>query len=129
MANTEKSSAFDPTKVKVVKNVTLPVLSLKAGETAYVRIDTKIAQGKELTVSKDKKSGEENANEKPADICQVTNLASGEQLQFIVSAVVKANIEDQYPAHTYVGKSFRIAKLEKRAGKRYFDFNIAEIEV
>lgn len=127
MADDKKTPAFDPTKVKIVKNVTLPVLSLKAGQVVFVVIDTAIEKGKELKRTAAADGKEPEVKQEPADICHVTNLETGEQLQFIVNAVVKANLDEAYPKNGYVGKRFRVAKLEKRAGKRYFDFNIAEI--
>lgn len=124
----EKKAAFDPSKVKVVKQVTVPTLSPKPDSPIYVKMLSKIFVGKEIKPST-AQDAEGGAIQKPADLALVVNLETGEQMHLIVSAVMKANVEETYPKDTYVGKSFRISKLGKRAGKRYFDYAIAEIEV
>lgn len=118
-------AAFDLTKIKVVKQVTVPTLSAKDGQTLYVKFEGAIFLGKEL--KKTAKDGEP-AKEKPADLASVVNLETGEQMHLIVAAVVKENLNETYPKEKYVGKSFAISKLGKRAGKRYFDYRVLEIE-
>lgn len=122
----EKKPLFDISKIKVVKQVTVPTLSVKDGATAYVKFDGPIFLGKEL--KKTAKDGEA-AKEKPADLASVINLETGEQMHLIVAAVVKENLNETYPKDKYVGRSFAISKLGKRAGKRYFDYRVLEIEV
>lgn len=114
---------FDRSKIKVLKNVTMPTLSLKSGQSAYVKFVGAIYLGKELKPAK-----EGDPQQAPANLANVVNLETGETMQLIVSAVVKANINESYPKDGYVGKCFEIAKLAQRAGKRYFDFRLTEIE-
>lgn len=120
-------SNFDPSKVKVVKQVTVPTLSPQPNEPIYVTFLGAIFLGKQI--DQKKKDGEEVVNEKPADLALVRNLSTDAEQHLIVSAVVKGNLDETYPKDSYVGKSFRIEKLAKRAGKRYFDYAVAEIEV
>lgn len=116
------TNKFDPTKVKVVKAVTRPTLSLEQHKPVYVRILKEIYQGKEI------KGTEKDANAKPADIADIVNLETNKEQQLVVGAVVKANFDESYPKAAYVGKSFMITKLDKKEGKRYFNYEISEIE-
>jgi hypothetical protein len=118
---------FDPKKVKVVKQVTVPTLSPKPDAPIYVKMLGAIFVGKEIKSAKKPEEG--GVEQKPADLALVVNLETGEEMHLICSAVFKANLQDTYPKDTYVGKAFRVAKLGKRAGKRYFDYAIAEIEI
>lgn len=117
---------FDPKRVKVLKAVTLPVLSFKAAEAGvplYLKFTGAIFVGKALKPA----AGKEQA-EKPADLAHVVNLATGELCQLVLPEVVKSNLRETYPQDSYVGKSFAIAKLGQRAGKRYVDYSVLEIE-
>ena len=116
------TSKFDPNKVKVVKAVTRPTLSLEVGKPVYVQITKPLYVGKEI------KGSEKKADTKPADIADVINLETGKEQQLVIGAVVKSNLEESYEKNAYVGKSFMITKLEKKEGKRYFNYEISEIE-
>ena len=116
------TSKFDPKNVKVVKAVTRPTLSLQPGTPVFVKIIKAIYVGKEI------KGTEKKADQKPADIADVINLETGKEQQLVVGAVVKANLEEMYEGAKYVGKSFMITKLDKKEGKRYFNYEISEIE-
>lgn len=103
---------------RVAKQITMPVLKMEIDKLYALKITDA------LRVSTYK--GEKD--EKPADICGVIDMTTGALHTFLVPAVVKKNIEDNYPDNSYIGKVFAVQKLPKRPGKRYFDFNIAEIE-
>lgn len=107
---------------KVVKNVTLPLLKQSDDTTVYVRIDSAIFKGKEI------KGTGEAAKMEPADLMNVTELESGEQMQMIANAVLKGNLEEEYPEEGYVGKCFAVTRM-KVEGKRYKNYSIQEIEV
>ena len=119
---TEPKTDFDPSKVKVVKAVTRPTLSLVPHVPVYVKILKPIYVGKEI------KGTEDKPQEKPADIADVINLMTGKEQQLVVAAIVKSNLDESYPDATYVKKSFAITKLDKKEGKRYFNYEISEIE-
>ena len=116
------TSKFDPKNVKVVKAVTRPTLTLEQNTPVYVRILKGIYVGKEI------KGSEKKADAKPADIADIINLETGKEQQLVVGAVVKSNFEECYPKESYVGKSFMITKLDKKEGKRYFNYEISEIQ-
>lgn len=118
--NTATAPAFDPTKVKVKRVVTLPLRKWKVDEPAYLRFESEIFTGKQL-----KGSNEELA---PADLANCIDLETGEQVQIIVGAVLKSTLNDEYPNNGYVGKSFMITQ-SKVEGKRYKTYRVVEIEV
>lgn len=112
-----------PAGIKVRKNVILPVLNLRVNETRYLCIASP------MRVSDYKDPDPKKATEKPATICEVGDVTTGEQFLLLVPEVMAQNIKRAYPDGDYVGKSFACLKCAKRPGKRYFDFQISEIEV
>lgn len=108
-------------KFKVIRQVTLPTFKLTVGIPFAFRVDAPMYVGKKLKDDKD-------AKREPATIVNVTNLDTGEVGQLVLGAVLKGNLEEQYPEASYVGKSFAILKGEKREGKRYNEYQIMEIE-
>jgi hypothetical protein len=119
------SSVSMPAGFKAKRVVTLPSMVLKAvGQAATVKILD------EIRVSKvEGKPDAEGKKQKPADICTVTNVESGEQAILLVPAVVKSNLERDYPSAGYVDKVFFIRCDGKRKeGQRYNDFTIIEVE-
>jgi len=113
---------FDPSKVKVVKRVTMPTLKLLPDVPAYVKITDKIFEGKDNKKKKDD-------NKKPPMVFNVINLETGEHMQMVAGAVVQSEIAENYENHSYVGKCFMIVKGKKKGtGERgYFTYEIAEI--
>lgn len=109
--------SFSP---KIIKKVTMPLLKQQIDVPIFVRVDGAIYVGKELKGDK--------AGEKPADIMHVTDLTSGEVMQYLVPSVVKSTLEEEYANEAYVGKCFALTKHNKKEGKRYFTFSIDEIE-
>jgi hypothetical protein len=122
-------------KFKVVKNVTLPLLKQNAGETVYIKITEPFKIGKK--VQNDKAA---------AVIAHIVNLVTGEEMQFLVPAVMQGVMHDEYGAAkygmdenketievepekepTYIGKCFAVSKLPK-AGKQYHPISVQEIE-
>ena len=117
------TSKFDPKNVKVLNAVTRPTLSLVEGVPVYVKILKPIYVGKEI------KGSEKKADSKPADIADIVNLETNKEMQLVIGAIVKSNIEESYPDAGYVGKGFMITKGQKKEGKRYFNYEISEIAV
>lgn len=111
---------------KTKKLLTIPLLKLAVGVTAYIKVTAPMYIGKEI------KSKRANANpaaaREPATLVNAINLETGEQCQVICSAVVKGVFEDNYPDDSYVGKCFSLLKLERAAGKEYNGFKVVEVE-
>jgi hypothetical protein len=118
---------FNLASIKVVKNVTLPLLKMKDdGTSYYVKIITEIYAGKD---NKTGKQAEGDATQKVPDLIQVIDLETGEEKELIVFAVLKAELEEQYPEGSYKGRCFRLQKFAKADGKKYSTAQIAEIEL
>ena len=115
----ENNLGFTPKRINAVTRQTL---KLEEDVPAYVRILSAIAEGKEI------KGTEKDAKMQPARICNVVDLATGQEMQLVCGAIVEANIVESYPNEGYVGKCFEIVKRPKPEGKRYFLYDISEIE-
>lgn len=107
---------------RIAKRVTMPTLNLAVNEPKVMRIDDAFRE------SKYQDPDPKKAKEKPATICSITDMQTGEVALLLVPEVMKKNIDESYPDQTYVGRIFCVQKLPKRPGKRYFDFEIAELE-
>jgi hypothetical protein len=107
---------------KLKKIITVPSLVMKVPEQQFVlRFDTAITVSKVIDPKK--------PDEKPASVATVTDMETCAQYIFLVPAVVKANLEQEFPEESYVGKIFLIKNLGQNVGKRYVNFGIAEVEV
>jgi hypothetical protein len=124
---------FDPSKVVVKKEVTLPVRQLSIEKPAYLKITDNIR----LTKSVDEKTGEE----KDLPILTCIDLETEKSCHVVVPSVLYGIFQDNYPipqvdgestaedaTAPYVGKAFQIIKGRKPSGKRYHTFTVCEIE-
>jgi len=109
---------FDPSKVKVVKAVTLPVLSKVDNQPIFITITSAITA---------KDTTDDKGEPATIDICNVTNLETGEAMQMVVNTVLKSSLVEEYPKDEYVNKSFKVTQL-KVEGKRYKKYSMFEIE-
>jgi len=116
-----KKAAFDPSNVKVVKAVTLPILKKADDQPIFVTITSPIILGKQMAA----KEGE--AAQEPAHLCNVINLETGEEMQMIANTVLRGSLDETYPKESYVNKSFKIVQM-KVPGKRYKNYSMFEIE-
>jgi hypothetical protein len=108
-------------KFKLAKRVTLPTINPGVGEKHIFRIEDAMRESSYKSPDAEK--------EKPATVCTVVDIDTGVVSLWIVPEVAKKNIIEAYPENGYIGKYFAVQKLPKRAGKRYFDFEIAELEI
>lgn len=106
---------------KVAKRITMPTLNPGVNQPMALRIMDEFRQSTYRSP--------EAKNEKPATVCTVTDMETGQIALWLVSEVAYKNISEQYPDASYVGRIFGVQKLPKRPGKRYFDFEIAELEM
>jgi hypothetical protein len=110
-------------KAKAVRRVTRPVLKLEEGKPVFVKALKAFYEGREI-----KPTSSTEAQMKPATLLDVVNLETGEEAQIVAGAVLASNLAEAYPSDSYVGKCFQITKEPKAKGKRYFTFDIIEIE-
>jgi hypothetical protein len=107
---------------KTKKVLTLPLFKLVVDTPSHFKITGP------MYIGKDMKQKEGDKKKEPATLANVTNLETGEAGQFIVNAVVKSVLTDEYPNDAYVGKCFAITKQKRKEGKSYDPFNVVEIE-
>ena len=121
VATTATTTGFDPDAVKVVKNVTLPLLKKEDDTPIYIKSIGAIFKGKQV-------NGKDAEKMEPADLMNIINLETGEEMQVICNSVMKSTFNEEYPGDGYIGKCFRVTQM-KVEGKRYKNYSIAEIEV
>lgn len=122
-------AAFDPSKIKVLKNVTLPQWKWKEDKAHYFTVKGSIFQAKEITGGRKPVVKEGVAPVKPPELMEVVNLETGELVHLIAGTVLATELREQYPNDTYVGKSFSVTKNKIADNKRYATYSITEIEV
>jgi hypothetical protein len=105
--------------ITLKKTVNRVLLRHADGQTVFVTILSKIRTGKEI----------KGSTMAAAELITVTEVTSGQEMEYIVNAVCKGLLEDEYPGGAYVGKSFAIYKQGKAPGKRYSNISLAEISV
>lgn len=116
------AGGFDPSKLAVVRNVTLPLLKQTDDQPYYIAIVSGIVQGKAVA----QKKGETVME--PAKIMRVVNLQTGQECEMIANSVMQSTFEENYPDQSYVGKAFVVIRHAKQAGKRYHTYTVTEIE-
>jgi hypothetical protein len=112
-----EAQPLDLGQFAVKKVITRPVLKLVVDKPVAFRVDTPLEVGKVV-----------EGDKKPADVFFVTNIVNGQECTVVVPAVLKAELEENYPDNSYVGKYFGIVKREKVEGKRYHNYDIVELD-
>lgn len=109
--------------LKVKRQITLPLLKQKAGETVVIKPEGPMFIGKQIK-PKDGKPAQE-----PATLVNIINLQTGMLMQYIVNAVLRDIWETEYKNASYVGKGFAVMKMPADEGKRHNNMQIAEIDL
>ena len=123
MANSKDKAAtpaFDPTAVVTKRKLVMPQLKLEQDVTVYFKVIEKMYVGK---------PNPEKPKDKPADLCHAIDLTSGEEVSVVIPAVLKSVWDEDYTDDGYVGLGFMVTKGAKAEGKRYFNYEVAEIEI
>ena len=113
-----------PAGFRVSKNVTLPLSKWKNEAPKYLQFKGEIFLGKQLA---DAKLDADGKAQKPAHLANVVDLETGEEMQVICASVLKATLEEEYPAGAYVGKAFMLTQHRDTA-KKYNTYSISELE-
>ena len=121
--NTEVAAVTASMKFKLKKRITLPTFNPGVEVPYFIRPD------EAFRVSTYVDPDPKKASEKPATICAATVMETGESVLWLIPEVVVKNLRESYPDDSYVGLIFACKKMAKRPGKRYFDFQIAEVEM
>lgn len=122
MASPKNAPATEAPKFEVAKVLTKTLFKFVVDSPLHIKMDGPMYIGKQ------QKGRGEKAKMEPATLADVTNLETGEEGQIILGAAVKSIFEENYPGDGYVGKKFRITKLEKAADKQYFPYNVVELK-
>lgn len=118
---------------EVVKRLTTPFLIIpEDGTPKYLKFDSAIEPDK-TTFSERVRKAKPAADGQPQStapmhIATVTDLQTGEIFRLVAHEVLENTLNEAYPNGSYVSKVFEIRKT-KRAGKRYFSFDVTEIKL
>ena len=112
-------------KFKVKKAVTLPTLKLVDDIVYAVKFDGPLTVAPNKTEAGSARA--DGTRMPPPVVANVINLQNGMLCRIVAKAVLKNELEENYPDQSYVGKSFamRFMKIE---GKRYKGVELAELE-
>ncbi len=114
-----------PEGIVLKRRITLPSLSIKdKGEVRYLAI------ADEMRISKvPGKLRTNGKRDEPATICTVGDVLTGEVFTWLVPAVCKKHLEQDYPDAAYVGKCFMVENVGKRTeSQKYHDMALAEVD-
>ncbi len=128
-------ATVDPSKFKVKRQITRPLLKHAVGETVYIRILSKPYLGKEI---------KSETGRGPATLINVQNLLTGApgEMQYILSAALYKETRDKegnvkeidgalyetFGDKEWVGTCLAIRKFPKAEGKDYHTFEVLELE-
>lgn len=122
-------STLPALQFEVVRRLTVPFLIIDENATKYLRFDTAITPDTSTFSERVRKAKPETESKQaPMHICTVVDLQTGEVFRLVAHEVLENTLNEGYPNDGYVGKVFEIKKT-KRAGKKYFSFDVTEIKL
>lgn len=110
-----------PKGFKQVKSVVLPLRVIQADQPISVVFVGPMVQGMNF-------DEEGKPKRKPMTVAECGDVETGEHFRLCVPTVVESNLKSTYPNESYVGQVFYLEQLPKPAGKRYFNYNVVELE-
>jgi hypothetical protein len=123
---TDTTTATTKFAFKRGKQLTIPFFSVSkvTGESVFIKVLSAMRPSQyQPRKGKGDKDGEENIMLEVGAV----NLETGEECNFIVNEVFNRKLTQmQEDGRQYVGVSFELQQLGKRAGKTYNDLNIWE---
>ena len=125
LAAKKEAAEKNAARFSVKRKLVMPLLKMRSGEAIYVKPTGPHFTGKDI----DKGETDPAKKRAPAELCNVIDLTTGEEVQIIVSAVLASVWEDEYPDDSYVGKGFKIIKGVKAEGKSYYSYSVDEVEL
>jgi hypothetical protein len=118
---TSPQTAPAPGKFQKLRQITLPVLKMSPGKMRYVafigpmHVGRELKGGKNVDPSKPKKE--------PAVVAHCLDMETGEEGTLICAAMLRSELDDNYPGGAYVGRGFEISHT--RTPDR--DYNIVSV--
>ena len=99
---------------KKIRQVTLPVFKIEKNKERFFYIATPMELGKAID------------DKEAPQMCVAVDLETGEEGRIIVPAVMKKELEEQYPSEAYVGRCFSVV-LTRVPEKRYNIVSLSEV--
>lgn len=126
----EQDSTVSLLNLEVVEQITVPFLVMEVDKDYYLRFVTAIAADTTSFSERVRKSKkEEEGNKEPIHIATVIDLSTKQKARLVVHSVLESTIVEARANDAYVDKIFKIRKVSKTQGKRYFTFNVTEMRV
>lgn len=122
LSSENKSMVVGGATITLKRVINRPVLRHPQGTNVFFTITAKMRVGKEI------KATAGAAAMAPATIIDVLDT-HGNEMAYIVPAVLKGMFDEDYPKDSYVGKSFSVFKSPKAEGKRHCDIALAEVDI
>lgn len=114
---TTSAPAFEPT----IKNkLVVPQLKLVSHQAVYFQAMGKMYIGK---------ANPEKPDDKAADLCRVRRIPDNAEFTIVIPAILKSVWDGDFADHKQIGLGFMVTKGDKVEGKRYFSYDVSEIEV
>jgi|SRR5580658_1703007 hypothetical protein len=130
MSSPNSQPTLQTLQFEVVKRLTVPFLIIPGdGTPIYLKFLSPIEPDTTTfseRVRKPKDDGSKNAE--PMHISKVVNLQTGEEFRLVAHQVLENTLDESYPNKAYTGKLFEIKKT-KTTGKKYFNFDVTEIQL
>lgn len=124
--------ATTPQKGKFAKlrQVTLGVLKLSSKEPRYICIVDAMHVSADIAPEQPAKDSDKPSakRKEPATVAHALDMETGEEGVLICSAMIKSQLNREYPGDSYVGRGFELIST-KVPDKAYNIVSIAEVEV
>jgi hypothetical protein len=131
MATQETNNENAALLYEIVKHVTLPFFIIPEATPVYIRFDSAILADTSSFSERVRKTKGDTGSKDPMDIANITNLQTGEVCRLVAHQVLKNTLTETYANDSYVTKTFKIVKTERKGGRgsKYFAFDITEIRL
>jgi hypothetical protein len=104
----------------IKRHVSIQVLSFPNGSSLIFRALSPIYKGKEI-------KGEGAKRKSQVDLLNIQSVA-GSVRCLVLGAVLKSEIEENYPTGGHIGRWYYVTKHQPKPGQDYATYTIAEIE-
>lgn len=127
--HTTNSVMINGKEYVVAKRVNVPTLKHNDNEWISIRIDAPIRVevneiNEEVVVAGVKQIATREAE---INVVRVTELYSGQEMEYVCNTMTADNFRSTYPDNGYVGRTFAVYKRGLAPGKRYKETEVVEI--
>lgn len=121
------ATSTTPRQFTKLRQVTLGVLKLSPKEPRYIYIVAPMHVSADIAPDAPAKEGAPKKKE-PATVAHALDMQTGEEGVLICSAMLKSQLQREYPGDGYVGRGFEFTST-KVPDKAYNIVSIAEVDV